>query len=211
MKIKLFIALCITLSLMAVLGFDRFAIDAFTFTQSRQNAEATMEKYKDVWEDRTINEAPNPYPSLNLESGKIVGTITIPKMDYYEMPIYYGSNKFNNNWQISTAGYLGNWNMFGEEGRAVVGAHNYQLFTRLPELQEGDLFLIETEQEIFIYEVLGNRIYDHLVDDWNEVAYQDSQPYSVTLMTCYPIIQGAEATQDMYMVYSKMVKGTVYK
>lgn len=207
-KIKLLFFVYCLMALFAVFGFTTFAQGAMTYTQIRQNPEETTEKYKNIWSDRTITKV--PYQHRNYESGEQVGTITIPKMGYYEMPIYYGSDRVNNNWQITTLGYLGNWDMFGENGRVAAGAHNYQLFSNLPLLESGDLFLVETEVDIFIYEVIGNAIYDHTKDDWYQVAYEDALPYSVSLMTCYPIEQGAEATKDTYIVYSKMVRGTKY-
>lgn len=191
-----------------VIGFKPLARDALTYTMISQNPEQTMLKYKNIWNDRTIRETSEP--SRVYHSGEIVGHITIPKMGYYEMPIYYGSDRINNNWQITTAGYLGNWDMFGEQGVSAVGAHNYQLFKNLEVLQPGDLFLIETKDDIYIYQVTGHAIYDHTEDVWADVAYGDAPSYSCDLMTCYPIEQGAEATQDTYIVYSKMLRGTKY-
>lgn len=208
LKYKLLIAVYILLIIFSVVGFKTFAQNALTYTQILQDPEKTKLKYQDIWSDLRINEAPNPHHEY--QSGDYVGTITIPKMGYYEMPIYYGSNTVNNNWQITTLGHLGNWDMFGEDGCAAVGAHNYQLFSNLPQLQEGDLFLIETEDDIYIYEVIGYHIYDHTKDDWYQVAYKNALPYSVNLMTCWPIEQGAEATEDTYIVYSKMVRGTKF-
>ena len=208
LKISFFIMIYLLLASFAVMGFKPFAKDALTYTELAQNPEKTIEKYANIWEDRTIIE--KPYYEKNFESGDCVGTITIPRMNYYEMPIYYGADHINNNWQITTMGHLGNWDMFGENGRAAVGAHNYQLFSNLPDMQKGDLFLIETDEDIFIYEVIGSRVYDHLTDDWYQVAYLDALPYSVNLMTCWPIEQGMEATEDTYIVYSKMVHGIKY-
>lgn len=197
------------MAVFAVLGFAPFAQGALTYTQLKQKPLITIEKYKNIWQDRVIKES--PIMERTYQSGDKIGTITIPKMKYYEMPIYYGADRINNNWQITTLGHLGNWDMLGENGRAAVGAHNYQLFSNLPTLQPGDLFLIETDADIFVYEVIGNTIYNHSVDDWYQVAYRDALPYSVSLMTCYPIEQGAEATKDTYIVYSKMIRGTKYE
>ena len=208
MKNRLLIMVYTLLLIFCLAGFKPFAKDALTYTAISQNPEKTMERYKDFWDSRTITE--KPFHGRVYESGEIVGYITIPKMEYYEMPIYYGSDLINNNWQITTLGHLGNWDMFGENGRAAVGAHNYQLFSNLPVMEEGDLFLIETPDDIYIYEVTGSRVYDHTVDDWHQVAYEDALPYSVSLMTCWPIEQGAEATNDTYIVYSKMVRGTKF-
>lgn len=203
------ISVYVILIVFCIIGFKPLAKDAITYTMIAQHPQRTMLKYKDVWDDRTIVEKPNPGDVYHDD--EVVGHITIPKMGYYEMPVYYGSDKINNNWQITTAGYLGNWDMFGDKGVAVVGTHNYQLFRNLGVLQPGDLFLIETEHDLFIYEVTGHRIFDHTKDNWTDAAYRDAQDYSVNLMTCYPIDQGIEATQDRYIVYSKMVRGAHYE
>lgn len=208
MKRKLLVIMYCALMVLAVIGFKPFALDAATYTQWIQDPDKTIAKYKDKWSDRTIVE--KVQPEFSYQSGDEVGTITIPRMNYYEMPIYYGYDLVNNNWQITTMGNLGNWEFFGQNGRAAVGAHNYQLFSNLPDMEEGDLFIIETEYDTFIYEVTGHRVYDHLKDDWYQIAYQDALPYSISLMTCWPIEQGAEATEDTYIVYSKMVSGAKY-
>lgn len=209
MKIIIITGVYGLLIVFCVIGFKPLAKDALTYTMISQHPEQTMAKYKGIWNDRTIKKIPNPKKSYREDY--IVGRITIPKMEYYEMPVYYGSDKNNNNWQITTAGYLGNWDMFGEKGVAVVGAHNYQLFKNLEVLQPGDLFLIETEDDIFLYEVTGSTIFDHEKDRWTDVAYHAAENYSVNLMTCYPIDQGEEETQDRYIVYSKMIRGTQYE
>lgn len=208
MRNKLTLLCLIVLGCLSLLGFAPMAQQPLTFTMLRQDPEATMEKYAAYWADTTITQSAEP--AAAYRNGDVVGTITIPKMDYYEMPIYYGSDTVNTNWQITTAGYLGNWDMFGEPGRAVVGAHNYQLFTQLPVLEPGDRFLIETEQDIFVYEVTGHTVFDHETDDWTQVAYESAEPYSVDLMTCYPIEPGAATDGDMYIVYSRMVRGTQF-
>lgn len=208
MKNKIIITIYVLMAVFCVLGFKPFARDALTYTMISQNPEKTMLKYRNIWNDRTIRRIREPHHVYS--SGEIVGHITIPKMGYYQMPIYYGSDTINNNWQITTAGYLGNWDMFGEKGVAAVGAHNYQLFKNLELMEPGDLFLIETPDDIFIYQVTGHAIYDHTKDVWSQVAYDNAPACSVDLMTCYPIEQGAETTQDTYIVYSKMVRGSEY-
>ena len=209
MRFKIVSLLYVILAIVACIGFNPFARDAITYTMLTQSKEETIEKYEDVWGQRIIQTVPQDNPMVYV-AGEIVGTITIPRMDYYETPIYYGSDEINNNWQITTPGYIGNWDMFGEDGVSVVGAHNYQLFSNIELLEIGDLFIIETSDDMFIYEVSGTAIYDHSKDNWRELSYDNANPFSVTLMTCYPIEQGAEATKDTYLVYSKLVHGTKY-
>ncbi|MEG0764239.1 MAG: sortase [Oscillospiraceae bacterium] len=207
MKRKLFLLVYFTFGLISILLFDKMAVNPITFTQAAQNPKETMLKYKDVWEDNTI--VTKSKSNIEYTEGEIVGTLTIPKLEYYERPIYYGSNNFNNNWQVTTPGYIGNWGMFGDMRCAALGAHNYQLFSKLPSLEKGDLFIVETKTDTYVYEVIGAKIFDHTKDDWNKVAFINSEPHSTTLMTCYPV--DAVVTKDMYLVYSKMKKGTVFQ
>lgn len=209
MKYRFTMVIFFVLIAVTIFAFPQMALNPITFTQMEQNPSKTKEKYKDIWDETKIKTRPRT--DTKYKAGEIVATITIPKMEYYEMPVYYGSDDINNNWQITTPGYLGNWDMFGDKGRAGIGAHNYQLFKNLPRLKKGDKFIVETPLDIYVYEVTKTAIYDHTKDDWNKVAYAAGAPSSVTLMTCYPVDAGIEATEDMYLVYSKMVKGTVFE
>lgn len=186
--------------------FPVVAKNPTTFAQFEQNKEKTLEKYKNVWEDTEIVEVDTYAPEYEL--GELVGTVTIPKMNIYEMPIYYGADDINNNWQITAPGRFGNWGIFGEEAITALGGHNYQLFYDLPKMEKGDKFIVETPFDIFIYEVTGSAIYHSGVDDWSDLAFNGKEPYSVDLLTCYPIQK--VATNDMYIVYTKMVSGTKF-
>lgn len=177
-----------------------------TFAQLEQDKEKTLEKYKDVWNDKNIVEVDAYSPEYKL--GEEIGKLTIPRMDIYEMPIYYGSDDINNNWQITAPGRFGNWGIFGEKSVTALGGHNYQLFYNLPKMQVGDKFLIETPFDNFIYEVTGKTIYESGKDDWTDLAFNNKEPYSVDLLTCYPIEK--IVTNDMYIVYTKMVSGTKF-
>lgn len=186
--------------------FEVVAQNPTTFAQMSQDKEKTLEKYKDVWNDTTIIEVDTLAPEYTL--GELVGTLTIPRMNIYEMPIYYGADDINNNWQITAPGRFGNWGIFGEKAITALGGHNYQLFYDLPNMQVGDKFIVETPFDIFIYEVTGSTIYESGVHDWSDLAFNDKEPYSVDLLTCYPIEK--VVTNDMYIVYTKMVSGTKF-
>ena len=153
---------------LAIALFPVLAKEASTFTGARQNREQTMTKYESSWTDNQIitkNFQKNEY--LN---GEITGYITIPAMDIYELPVYYGENDINNNWQITTAGYLGNWGMLTDKKAACIGAHNYQLFQTLPKLKAGDKFIVENETDIYVYEVTGTAVYVAAKDDWRHIT-----------------------------------------
>ncbi|MDE6182424.1 MAG: sortase, partial [Eubacteriales bacterium] len=177
-----------------------------TFAEMVQDKEKTLEKYRDIWNDTTIREVNIAAPDYEL--GEHIGSVTIPRMEIYEMPIYYGADDINNNWQITAPGHFGNWGIFGEKAVTALGGHNYQLFYDLPKMQVGDKFIVETDFDIFIYEVTGSAIYESGKHDWSDLTFNGKEPYSVDLLTCYPIQK--VVTNDMYIVYTKMVKGTKF-
>lgn len=197
--ISLFIAVNIIFIYFALLN-------PITFTQIRQNPQKTMEKYVDTWNDETIHK--RMFEKKNYKLGDIVGTITIPSIDIYEMPIYYGTTNENKNWQITTPGYEGNWQLFGEYGMAAVGAHNYQLFSKLPDVEIGEKFIVETADDTYVYEIQSEKVYDHTAGNWTDAVYTGGKPYSVSLLTCYPV--GEADTKDRYIVYATLQKGTVF-
>lgn len=186
--------------------FPFVASKSTTFAQVLQDKEKTLEKYKSIWNSTKIVEIDAKAPQYKL--GDRIGTLTIPKMDLYEMPIYYGEDTINNNWQITAPGKYGNWGIFGEKAVTALGGHNYQLFSELPYLEEGDKFIVELDYDTYVYEVTGNVIYDATKDNFSDMTFNGKEPYSVDLLTCYPIDK--VVTDDMYIVYSKMVKGTKF-
>ena len=82
MKRKLLVIMYCALMVLAVIGFKPFALDAATYTQWIQDPDKTIAKYKDKWSDRTIVE--KVQPEFSYQSGDEVGTITIPRMNYYD-------------------------------------------------------------------------------------------------------------------------------
>lgn len=187
--------------------FPIFAQNQLTFSKWKQDKHITLNKYQAYWNDKTITQKHTPSQTYIL--GEQVATITIPKMNIYELPVYYGSNALNNNWQITTPGHLGNWSIFGEDGVTCVGAHNYQLFKNLKLLENGDKLIIETKDDIYVYIVDNTNIYNHETDDWDQVATTHKRNHALNLMTCYPF--DAIKTKDMYIVYTTMQRGTIYK
>lgn len=205
-KSHLFIILITTSALFSIFLFSTLAMEPLTFSQWSMNKEETLKKYKDDWDLTEINYTEEK--TSNFELGDVVGTITIPRMEIYELPIYYGSNEINNNWQVTTPGHLGNYAVFGEQGVSVVGAHNYQLFKELPNLQVKDKILIETSIDRYVYVVEDTDVYHHEIDDWNSLATRQFSAAALNLMTCYPI--DAIKTDDMYIVYTSLQKGTLF-
>lgn len=186
--------------------FPRVAAEPLTFIDLSMDPEKTTAKYADVWDDHTILQMSNP--NTVYQTGDVIGTITIPKLNIYELNIYYESNYITSNWQISAPGHTGNWGIPGESTPTCIGSHNYQLFNKLPSLEVGDSFIIETDWDIYVYIVTETQVYNHLTDDWSETTYSSKKPYCVELMTCYPISE--VTTKDMYIVTAQMTKGTQF-
>lgn len=181
-------------------------IDAtFTDAQTNTNPQVTMNDLEIKTKERKIvDQILSPKKYMN---GDVLAKITIPRMELYRYDVIYGANEINNNWQITAPGHQGNYGLFGERTPTIVGAHNYQLFHNLPTLQEGDYVYVEVDEQVFVYEVQGNFIYDHLKDDYNKILDR-LEPYSLGLMTCYPIDQ--KDTEDRYIVQTKMISGIKY-
>lgn len=178
-------------------------IEQTTFTQRRQDPQKTMEKYQAYWDDSTIEERDRPPQKYEL--GDVVGTITIPELEIYEIPIYYGDSNENKNWQLTTPGREDGWQLFGEYGMTAVGAHNYQLFSELPKMETGDRFLVETQDGIFVYVVQSETVFNHEKSQWIDTVYLGKEPYSTSLLTCYPT--NVIDTKDRYIVYATMQRG----
>ncbi|MEG0368133.1 MAG: sortase [Coprobacillus sp.] len=194
-------------TLICIFLFPVIAEEPYTYSQAHQNKEATMQKYKDDWQDTTIRY--KQHPNQQYAYGEQVAFITIPKMDIYELPIYYGSDPINNNWQITAPGHTGNWSMFGEHGVTCVGAHNYQLFKNLKLLEPGDKILIETEIDRYVYVVDETGVYHNKTDNWDKTATKHKHDYALNLMTCFPF--DAIKTKDMYIVYTSLQRGTIFE
>lgn len=205
-RVKMVIFIIFLFSAFSAFLFPIVATKQMTFSQVKQNEQATMEKYQNDWNDTSIHQKPLLKPTYVY--GDQIATITIPKMNLFEYPIYYGSDPVLNNWQITTPGHFGNWSLFGEVGVTCVGAHNYQLFKNLKVLEVGDKIIVETTIDRYVYVVDSVGIYNHELDDWDNVATKHKESYALNLMTCYPF--DAIKTKDMYIVYTTLQKGTIF-
>lgn len=208
MKIKLKIAMLIMIfTCCNGLLYYFSTIEDVTFSQLKQNSVATIKKYKNYWNNETIKT--QILTKQWYEDGDIIATLTIPNLDIYELAIYYGVDDENKNWQITTPTSNGNWQMFGEYGSSLVGAHNNQLFKNLPNLKVGDKFIIETPVDVYVYEVKQKTIYRHdKGNSWEDIVYNGKEPYSTNLVTCYPV--GEMLTKDRYIIYATLQRGTIF-
>lgn len=122
---------------------------------------------------------------LNLSNTGVMGTIQIPKIDV-NLPIYHGTDDqvlSNGVGHVQTSSLP----VGGNNTRTLLTGHrglpNSKLFTRLDELEEGDLFFIELCGKILAYEV-----YSIEVIEPDEVGKLDpiNDEDIATLITCTP-------------------------
>lgn len=203
MRKLIFLGAVSFLILLLALIFQTFAEQQITFTDAKQNPKRTIEKYRDIWKDERI--LTKKEPLKEYQYGEVIASITIPTLQLYELNVYYGSDPINNNWQITSPGHIGNWGNIGEKYPSAIGAHNYQLFKNLPDLKIGDRFIVENEADIYVFEVVSTFIYRAGQQEWEEM-YHDLEPYSLVLMTCYPL--NVMESPDRYIVNTRMVRGT---
>ena len=122
---------------------------------------------------------------LNLSNTGIMGTIQIPKIDI-NLPIYHGTDD-----QVLSNGIghvqSSSLPIGGNNTRTLLTGHrglpNSKLFTRLDELEKGDLFFIQICGETLAYEV-----YSIEVIEPDEVGRLDpvNDEDIATLITCTP-------------------------
>lgn len=122
---------------------------------------------------------------LNLEGDGVMGHIEIPKIRV-DLPIYHGSSE-----KVLEKG-VGHLDMTslpigGNGTHAVLSAHrglpSAELFTRLDEMELGDVFYIHVLRDTLAYEV--DEIQVILPEELTSIVLEEDRDL-VTLMTCTP-------------------------
>ena len=125
------------------------------------------------------------YNSLLNQSNGIMGSIEIPKIDV-DLPIYHGTS--DEVLQVGIGHIMGtSLPIGGENTHCVLSGHRglpgSKLFTRLDEMEEGDLFFIQVLGETLAYKVYDIEI---VTPDQVEVMEIDAGRDDVSLITCTP-------------------------
>lgn len=122
---------------------------------------------------------------LNINQNGIMSYIRIPDIDVY-LPIYHGTKE---DVLSKGAGHLVNSSLpiGGASSNTVISAHTAypgaEMFNRLTELTEGDVFYLHTLDQILAYKVeLIQVVRPHETDTFQIVEGEDY----ATLVTCYP-------------------------
>lgn len=123
--------------------------------------------------------------TLNLTGTGIMGSIEIPQIDV-NLPIYHGTTD-----EVLSKG-IGHvegtsFPVGGENTRAVLSGHrglpNSKLFTRLDELEEGDLFFLKVLDKTLAYQVSEIEVIEP--ENVEKLAIVKGKDL-VTLVTCTP-------------------------
>lgn len=122
---------------------------------------------------------------LNVSGNGTMGSIEIPSIDV-NLPIYHGTSE---EVLSSGVGHIRNSSMpvGGENTRAVLTGHrglpSSKLFTRLDELEKGDLFFINILNDTLAYEICDIEVIEP--DDVEKLEIIPGKDL-VTLITCTP-------------------------
>lgn len=162
--------------------------------------EITPEDFSQYFEvaeeyNERLRQNPNPFSednrtegyetALNVDGSGMIGYLEIPKISV-RLPFYHGTSGAVLN---EAVGHLeGSSLPVGGEGTHVVlsahrGLPSAKLFTDLPELGEGDIFILTVLDRKMTYQV--DQILTVLPTELEALEVEDGQDY-VTLMTCTP-------------------------
>ena len=162
--------------------------------------EITPEDFSQYFEvaeeyNERLRQNPNPFSednrtegyetALNVDGSGMMGYLEIPKISV-KLPFYHGTSGAVLN---EAVGHLeGSSLPVGGEGTHVVlsahrGLPSAKLFTDLPELGEGDIFIFNVLDRKMTYQV--DQILTVLPTELEALEVEDGQDY-VTLMTCTP-------------------------
>ena len=162
--------------------------------------EITPEDFSQYFEvaeeyNERLRQNPNPFSedsrtegyetALNVDGSGMMGYLEIPKISV-KLPFYHGTSGAVLN---EAVGHLeGSSLPVGGEGTHVVlsahrGLPSAKLFTDLPELGEGDIFILNVLDRKMTYQV--DQILTVLPTELEALEVEDGQEY-VTLMTCTP-------------------------
>lgn len=163
----------------------------------KEIAPEDFSQYFEVAEEynERLRQNPNPFSedcrtegyetALNVDGSGMMGYLEIPKISV-KLPFYHGTSGAVLN---EAVGHLeGSSLPVGGEGTHVVlsahrGLPSAKLFTDLPELGEGDIFILTVLDRKMTYQV--DQILTVLPTELEALEVEDGQDY-VTLMTCTP-------------------------
>ena len=157
--------------------FEKVKESAYAYNQKLYQANSLIMGTEGIEED---------YDSmLDLTGSGIMGSINIPKINL-DLPIYHGTSE-----EVLSVG-IGHVEesslpVGGENTRSILTGHrglaNAKLFTRLDELEKGDMFFVHILNETLAYQVTEIEVIEP--DDVESLKIVPEKDL-VTLLTCTP-------------------------
>lgn len=98
------------------------------------------------------------------------------------------------------AGKLINGSVLNESGNSILFSHRETHFKVLKDIKKGDIITVKTTKDSKHYKVVN--IY--VTEDDNPKPYKSSDDIRITLITCYPFLNGASA-DERYIVVAKII------
>lgn len=170
----------------AVSNFDQEKIDEELQKAQTYNENLSGEPVHDPFVEGSGYAMPKNYKEvLNIAEDGVMAYVEIPKISVY-LPIYHGTSSEVLEKGVghieSTSLPIG-----GQSTHSVLTGHtglpSAELFTRLDELVEGDIFYIHILNEVLTYKVYEIKVI--LPDEISELQITSGKDY-VTLVTCTP-------------------------
>lgn len=150
--------------------------------ESAEKSESNKHDYlkEEYKEDETKNSIKK---KIDYEEGDTIGILKIPKLDL-ETALLEGVEKETLKYAV---GHFPQTAQAGEQGNCcIIGHRSYtygETFSRLNEMEQGDLFSIQTKEGEFFYKVVSIRVVEP-----SEISVLDkTEEEQVTLITCTPL------------------------
>ena len=133
---------------------------------------------------------------MNPSEGDFLGTIEIPALQR-KLDVFQGTGEE----ELSKGvGHFTQSVLPGIKDNCVLSGHNDSVFTKLDQLEMGDLIIVETAAGKFTYMVHGMRV----VDKDDRTVIVPTEEAVLTLTTCYPFIVIGPAP-ERYIVTALMI------
>lgn len=166
-----------------------------------ERAQANLRVIHNKTSDHTLNTTttiyksglyPDAAPTIanHPKTGEVIGTLSIPSIGIQEA-ILEGTDQPE---LAKAPGHLKDSVLPGQIGTSIVAAHNVTTFRHIDKLATGTLFTIETEQGVFTFSIMDQKIL-RVGEELPETAYP-----AVALETCYPLDAWDLTDQRMFVI-----------
>jgi sortase A len=133
----------------------------------------------------------------SFKQGDAVGILQIPKLDK-KLPIIEGTEEEE---LEKGVGHYSETKLPGENDRIFLAGHRDTVFTRMGEIESGDILRIEMATGTHEYEVFERFI---VKEDDLSVLQPTSPEETLTLSTCYPF-EYLSSTEERYIINARRI------